>query len=263
MTASVGDHLTPQLTAQDVTLTRGDAVVLSHVSLTVQPGTLTVLVGPNGSGKSSLLSALAGLIPPSSGSITLDGHTLADLGPLAVARNVASLGQDERPDDDLTALEVALLGRAPHLGAWGLPSDSDVERARAALAQQDALDFAQRRMRTLSGGERQRVLLARTASQATPVVLLDEPTSALDVKHARTVMDLLVARARAGDAVLAAVHDLALAARHAQAWVVLGEKGVLHAGPLERAQLNALLPRAFGVPLQVEDVRGTPVVVIP
>ena len=65
------------------------------------------------------------------------------------------------------------------------------------------------------------------------------------------------------DTVVVAVHDLALAARFATHWVVLAPGEMLVAGPLERDALNTWLPRAFGVPLSVEDVRGTPVVVAP
>lgn len=243
--------MTAAFRLRDLALQRGGRTVLSKVNAEIPRGAVTVLVGRNGAGKTTLMAALCRLVPPAAGTIELDGQDVAGLGRAAFARAVASLGQDERPEDELSALEVVLLGRAPHLGAWGLPSEADVTLARRALAEADAADLERRRLGTLSGGERQRVLLARVLCQDAPTLLLDEPTHALDLRHAALAMDVLRARARAGAAVVVVIHDLTLAARCADHWLVLGGGSLLHAGPLAADALAGVLTRALEAPVQV------------
>ncbi len=255
--------MTATLAFEDATLVRGTKTVLSNVNAVFAPGSITAVVGPNGAGKTTLLRALAGLDVPTHGRVLLRDRPMTSWTPALRAREVASLGQDEQPDGVLTALEVSLLGRTPLLGPWGLPSPTDVALAQDALRVMDLGHLEARRLHSLSGGEKQRVLLARVACQAAPVLILDEPTDALDLNHARAVMEWVGSRARLGDTVVVALHDLALAARFASHWVVLGPGQVLHQGVLPRAQLNMVLPQAFGAALSIEDVRGIPVLVAP
>mgnify|MGYP000027914461 CR=1 FL=1 len=250
-----------RLQVEEVSVRRGATQVVTDVSLTVEGGTVTALLGRNGAGKSSLMLAMAGLVPLERGTVALNGVNTATMPRQALARRIASMGQDERPDDELLALEVVLLGRAPHLGAWGLPGPSDEELARNALAATEALPFALRSMRTLSGGENQRVLLARVLCQGGEVLLLDEPTHALDPGHALRVMKLLRELAAKGAAVVVVLHDLSLAARCADVVVVMDEGRVISRGAPRQALSKDILARAFRAELSLVDVHGHPVVV--
>src|SRR5439155_4744993 len=124
------------------------------------------------------------------------------------AQRVAFLPQQQPHDLAFTAREVALMGRAPHLGLWMLEGPRDLERADSALAEADALDLAGRSVSQLSGGERQRVFLARAFAQDAALLILDEPTASLDLAHQVLLVNAL--RKRDGGALLI-LHDLALA----------------------------------------------------
>ncbi|MEW5854725.1 MAG: ABC transporter ATP-binding protein [Myxococcota bacterium] len=250
------------LSARDVRVLRRGTAVLSGVTLSAQRGRVITLVGPNGAGKSTLLSVLAGILAPHEGTVLLDDTPLHAVSRRDAALRIASLGQSELPDEDLTALEAVLLGRAPHLGAWGLPGDDDIRWAEDALARTDVSALRDRRMGTLSGGERQRVLVARVLCQGGDVLLLDEPTGALDVGHALHVMKELRAQAAQGKAVVVAVHDLALAARFSDELVVMHRGRLLAQGDWETALAPGVLREAFGVPMRVQRVEGQPVVML-
>src|SRR5205814_8364682 len=124
---------------------------------------------------------------------------------------VAFLAQQQPHDLSFTAREVALMGRAPHLGLWALEGPHDLERAAAALRETDTLDLAERPVSQLSGGERQRVFLARAFAQDAALLILDEPTAGLDLAHQVLLVNALRKRSRSGGGALLVLHDLALA----------------------------------------------------
>ena len=214
--------MTARLAAERVSFAFRDAVVLADVDVALGAGELVAVLGPNGSGKSTLLRVLAGLARPSTGEVRLDGRPLGALGRRAVARRLALVPQDPRVDYPFTALEVTLMGRAPHQRGLGLPSARDLAVAEDALARVDAGGLAGRLIDHLSGGERQRVFLARALAQEPDVLLLDEPTTHLDVRHQLETHALLrhLCRER-GLACVTVVHDLNLAMTYCDRVVVL------------------------------------------
>lgn len=219
----------------------GGRAVLDAVVLSVAPGELVALVGPNGAGKSSVIRALVGLLPLSSGGALLGGEAVAGLAPRARAARAAYLPQERRIAWNLPAVEVAALG-APFLAA-----DEALDRARGALVEVEAAHLADRGVAEMSGGERARVLLARALVAETAGLLVDEPIAGLDPEAQLMVLERLRARADAGQAVLASLHDLALAARFADRVVVLDHGRVV----ADAAPLAALTPdnlrRVFGL----------------
>ena len=218
-----------------VTFGYGSArAVVDAVTLEVDPAGLVVLVGANGSGKSTVLRLAAGLLRPRAGAVRLGGIDLATLPPRDRARALAFLPQSVEPVHRLRAREVVELGRHPHRGsAWSSSSAADVEAVDRALEACDVTGLQDRAFDTLSGGERQRVLIAGALAQGGRVLVLDEPTSALDLPHQRAVFELLRARARAGQAVLMATHDLNLAATFGDHVVLLDAGRVRAQGTAE------------------------------
>ena len=186
-----------------------DAV--AGITLALQAGEVLGVIGPNAAGKSTLARLCCGLLAPASGQVLLRGDPLQALSRKERARRVAFLPQGQPADLPFTAREVALMGRAPHLGLWALEGEQDLRRADAALAEADALDLADRPVAQLSGGERQRVYLARAFAQDASLLVLDEPTAALDLAHQVLLVNALRKRARQGGASLLVLHDLALA----------------------------------------------------
>jgi thiamine transport system ATP-binding protein len=148
-------------------------------SMEAAPGEVTAVSGASGSGKSTLLDLIAGFLPPSGGTIRLDGKDLIPLPP--EARPISILFQSETLFEHLTAARNIALG---------LRGGTEAQIA-AALAEVGLPDVGKQRADTLSGGQKQRVALARTLLRNRPVLLLDEPFSALDDETRATTRELV------------------------------------------------------------------------
>lgn len=234
----------------------GARLALRDIDLEVRPGEFVALAGPNGSGKTTLLRAVLGFITPTAGRVELFGDRVEDLSARERARRVAWLPQEESPRDDVRLLEYVMYGRYALHGLLEGDSAGDYELARSILEQVGLADRAEDGILSISGGERQRAVLGRALAQTTPLLLLDEPTSHLDIGHQ---LDLL-ARVRElahrrGVTVVAALHDLNLAARFADRIVVLSRGRRVADGPPEEVLSEALLVRVWGV---VADLRREP-----
>ena len=192
---------------------RRSAKVLEDVSVTVPRGSIVGLIGPNGSGKTTLVRLLNGTLTPSHGSVSLDGVPLSTLSRRDLARRIAVVPQETQVTFDFSALEIVLMGRYAHLGAFALEGPDDMAIARRALAATGTESFASRQFATLSGGEKQRVVIAGALAQASDVLLLDEPTTALDVGFQFEIAALLSRLNRDhGTTMVVSTHDLNLAA---------------------------------------------------
>ncbi|MBB5745838.1 iron complex transport system ATP-binding protein [Brevundimonas variabilis] len=216
-------------------------IVLDRVDLGVAPGEIVALVGPNGAGKSSVIRALLGLISLEAGEARLGDQPVSRLSSRARAERAAYLPQERRIAWNMAAVDIAALG-APFL------SGADAtRRAREALALVGATSLADRGVADMSGGERARVLLARALVCEAPALLADEPIAGLDPDAQLLVLDLLQQRARSGQAVLVSLHDLTLAARHADRVLVI-DRGRIVADALPTKALSAeRLRETFGI----------------
>jgi ABC-type cobalamin/Fe3+-siderophores transport system ATPase subunit len=220
------------------------------------------LIGPNGAGKTTLLRALARLVP-FAGEIELDGRQLAEIGRGELARLVAVVPQEPSTPPWMTVAEYVLLGRTPHLGPLAKEGARDREAAARALARLDLLGFVDRRLGTLSGGEKQRVVVARALAQEAAIVLLDEPTAALDIGHQQQALDLLDRlRAESGLTLVAAMHDLTLAAQYADRMVLLDGGRVVADGAPTEVLTAAVIARHYGAAIDVVPV-GDRIAIVP
>ena len=254
MTA-VGSSPLP-LRVERVSASYGARPALRDIELTVRTGEFVALAGPNGSGKTTLLRAVLGFVTPTAGCVELFGDRVEDLSVREHARRVAWLPQEESPRDDVRLLDYVMYGRYARHGMLEGDSEEDYELARSILDQVGLADRADDGILSISGGERQRAVLGRALAQATPLLLLDEPTSHLDIGHQ---LDLL-ARVRElshrrGVTVIAALHDLNLAARFADRIVVLSRGRAVADGPPPDILSEELLVRVWGV---VADLRREP-----
>jgi iron complex transport system ATP-binding protein len=187
--------------------------VIREVSLEIFRGERFGLLGPTGSGKSTLIRLLSRVLRPTQGRIVLDGGDLSECSAPALARRVAVVPQETALDFPFSVLEVVLMGRAPHLGGFGLEGDRDLQAAERAMAQTGIADLAGRFFHELSGGEKQRVVIARALAQEPEVLLLDEPTTFLDIRHVVDIFELLTRlSAKRSLTLVIVLHDLNLAA---------------------------------------------------
>jgi len=183
----------------------GANLALADISAAMPPGTVTGLIGPNGSGKSTLLKAIAGVLRPESGVITLDGRPIEEQ-----RARVAFVPQREEVNWDfpVTARDVVLMGRYRSIGWLRRPGREDRCLAEAALERLGLAGMGDRHISQFSGGQQQRVFLARAMVQDPKVVLLDEPFTGVDV-HNRAVFHQAIREfAAQGVTVLIATHDL-------------------------------------------------------
>ncbi len=222
--------MTALLRAEGLRVALGRRQVLHGLDLDLSERELVGLIGPNGAGKTTLLRALAGLLAPEAGRVTLSGKPLASLPPRSLAREVGYLPQGGGSYWPVTAAELVMLGRMPHLGPWRKPGARDEAAVAAALAATDAAHLAARKVTQLSGGERMRVLLARALAGEPRLLLADEPVSGLDPYHRLEAMEHLRALARDGKGVAVVLHDLTLAARYCDRLVLLDGGGIVAEG---------------------------------
>jgi iron complex transport system ATP-binding protein len=237
------------LEARGVTVAYGPVRVLDDVDVQVRSGQVLALVGPNGAGKSTLLGVLAGDHAPQRGEVLVDGQPLGSwmTNELAVRRGV--LLQQVDVTFPFTVTQVVRMGRAPWAGTPAEVWDDDV--VADALIETDTGAFAERIYSTLSGGERQRAALARVLAQEPCALLLDEPTASLDIHHQEMVLGLARQRAARGDAVVVVLHDLGLAANHADVVAVLRGGRLVAAGDPAQVLTEDLLSEVYQHPIAV------------
>ena len=237
--------------------------VLSDVTLDVRTREVLAVVGPNGAGKSTLLKTLARQLKPTAGTVLVSGEDPWRHGPGWAAARIALTPPEPSAVWPLTVRDAVTLGRAPHRG-WLLPfTAADRAAVDRALARTGLAGFDDRLTSELSAGEAQRVVLARALAQEPRVLLLDEPTAHLDIRYQVETLALLRSLARDGLAVVAAIHDLNLAARWADRVAVLKAGRVLAAGPPSEVFTADVLDAAYGTTVRVvpHPVFGSPLVV--
>jgi iron complex transport system ATP-binding protein len=232
---------------------RAKPYVLKHVSLTADRGDLIGILGPNGSGKTTLLKILAGALLPQSGTVTLEGRSLSEWSQREIARRVALVPQETHAPFDFSVLEIVLMGRFPHLGAFTLEGPEDLDIAHRALAETGTAEFSERLFNTLSGGEKQRVVIASALAQSPQLLLLDEPTASLDVGHQIEVQTLV--RRLNGDSgvtMVLSTHDLNLAAALCRRLILIRNGQVIASGSTEDVLTKATVRELYGVDADVE-----------
>nr|WP_125775384.1 ATP-binding cassette domain-containing protein [Antribacter gilvus] len=248
-------------------------LLLDGVDCTAPPGAVTGLLGPNGSGKSTLLRVIAGVqqagaavsgaAPGQEGGVQFGGDDLGALPRRRRAQTLALVEQDATTDLPVTVLDAVLLGRIPHRSLLAGDSDADRTAAWAALRTAGADGLADREVATLSGGERQRVHMARALAQEPRLLLLDEPTNHLDIAAQLHAMRVLRRLADDGVTVLAALHDLNLAAATCDHVVLLADGRVSAAGPIGEVLVPEVIEPVYGVRCDVltHPRTGRPVLV--
>ncbi len=251
------------LEAKNITLKYGPRLVVSDVSLSLDPQRVTAIIGPNGAGKSTMLRALNGGLEPDAGEILLDGRRLSSYSRRVIARHIAVVAQEADLRFPVTVFEFVLGGRYAWASAadWGWETSRDIEITHEVIRDTELEELSSRLMNELSGGERQRAVLARALATEAGTLLLDEPTANLDLAHQATILALVKNRCDGrGTSALVVTHDINLAAEFADRILLMkGGESVAFGRPIE-VLTPELLKRVFAVDVLVDShpITGVP-----
>lgn len=241
-----------RLRATDLRVRLRRTEVLHGIDLQLEAGEWLGVIGPNGAGKSTLLKALAGVLRHT-------GTLRVGSGPRAT--RIALMPQAPLLPEGMSVVEYVLLGRTVHLGWLRAETRRDRRIAAEVIGRLGLDELADRPVTSLSGGEAQRAVVARALAQQTRILLLDEPTSALDPGHQVEVLSLVDdLRRQDGISVIAAMHDLGSAARHADRLQLLAAGSTEAVGTPRQVLDPVVLTRVYRTPLDVHRLAGELVV---
>jgi iron complex transport system ATP-binding protein len=246
----------------ELSVNAGAKLLLSNVTLAIEPGTWCTIVGPNGAGKTTLVETIAGLRRPSHGAVSILGTSLAAMNERERARSVAMVPQHPVVPAGMSVYNYVALGRVAYHGLFHSASAGDRSVIESVLERLSLAEFRDRDVVTLSGGERQRMVLARALTQSTMVIVLDEPITGLDLRHQMDMLELLKAEVHeCGLTVVATLHDLTLAGQFADRLVLLDHGEVVLDDSASVVIRSDELAKRYGMMLRVVDVDGSDVVV--
>ena len=231
--------------------------IVSGITLRVADGQFAGLIGPNGSGKSTILKAIYRVHRPAAGAVLVNGTDLHQMRPRMAARRVAVVTQENLMDFGFTVRELVLVGRTPHKGPFDRDNEEDQAIAADAMERTGCADLGGRSYQSLSGGEKQRVLVARALAQGADHLILDEPTNHLDIHYQIAILELV---AGLGVTVLAALHDLNLAALFCDTVHVLAGGQLIAAGSPAEVITPEIVRAAYGADVLIigHPDTGTP-----
>ena len=234
-------------------------VVLQNVDFQAEDGHFLAILGNNGAGKSTLLKCMNGILKPDAGSLLLDGEDLLTMPHRQVAQRVAFVAQTVA-STQMTVHDMVMLGRRPYMG-WSF-SREDHDIVHAAMARLGLMDMRGRFLNQLSSGERQKVMLARALAQQPRLLLLDEPTSALDIRNQYQVLKIVGELCRPeGLTAVVVIHDLTLALRFCDRFLLMRDGQVYRCGGLEVLDKTALR-EVYGVDAEPVVVNGRHIVLV-
>jgi len=235
----------------------GGAELLRDVCCMAEAGKVTGLLGANGAGKTTLLQTLAGLIEPSTGSVTLQGKALRDMDARTRGQTIAFVEQLSRVHWPLTVENTVALGRIPFAHSMSRLKPADYAAIEDALAACEIDYLRKRQVDTLSGGELTRVLMARAMATHAPVLLVDEPTASLDPHHQLHAMELLQNRSRQENtAVMVTLHDLSLMARFCDQVMVMTHGRIVACGTPHEILAGDAIQNAYGIHFSTHSIEG-------
>ena len=218
--------------------------ILKDINIDVDNKEFVGIIGPNGSGKSTLLKCIYRTLKPSSGIIKLDDIDLSKLSIKETSKKLAVLSQHNNYNFDFSVKDILLMGRSPNKKFLDRDTKEDYDIIYDSLNKVGMLDFIDRSFLTLSGGEQQRIILARALAQQTDCLILDEPTNHLDIKYQLQLMSIVK---NLNVEVIAAIHDLNIAAMYCDKIYVLKEGNIVAYGTPKEVLTSKLIKDVYGV----------------
>lgn len=235
------------LRARGLEFAYGTHQILKGVDIDVHAGEIVGILGPNGTGKSTLLGVLSGDLAMQGGEVSIGGKSLGDYSRIELAQTRSVMPQTSEFPFSYLVYDVVNMGRA----AWGTSDAEDHEIVTKAMERTDVVHMQDREITRLSGGEAARVTLARVYAQDARLVFLDEPTAALDISHQERTMQLCRDMARDGDAVVAVMHDIQLAAAYCDRIALMKGGLIVACGSASEVLTTERLSEVYEWPIRV------------
>lgn len=239
------------LCIESLSLSIAEKMLCKDLNIRINENECWGLLGRNGAGKTSLIHSIVGIQSITSGRVLLNGKSIQELGRGELAREIGILFQDGIDTLPATVLETVLLGRHPHAQSLIRDNDTDLAIANSAISDLALKDLSERQLDSLSGGEKQRVAIAMLLAQTPNLFLLDEPSNHLDVAFQISLLDIIKSRISERSAsMLMATHDINLAARFCDYFILLFEDGEHLTGNKSEVLTAENLTRAYGCEIQ-------------
>jgi len=233
-----------RISTENIKVKISNTDILKGINIDVDNKEFVGIIGPNGSGKSTLLKCIYRTLKPSSGIIKLDDINLSKLSIKETSKKLAVLSQHNNYNFDFSVKDILLMGRSPHKKFLDRDTKEDYDIIYDSLNKVGMLDFIDRSFLTLSGGEQQRIILARALAQQTGCLILDEPTNHLDIKYQLQLMGIVK---NLNVEVIAAIHDLNIAAMYCDKIYVLKEGDIVAYGTPKEVLTSELIKDVYGV----------------
>lgn len=245
------------LEAKQISFSISDERILHEVNVQIKDNQFVGLIGPNGSGKSTLLKNMYRLLKPENGTVLLNEQDILKQSSKNIAKNLAVVSQETPVLFDFTVHDLVSMGRTPHKKLLEFDQEQDFQIVKDALKQTGIAHLEKRSYSSLSGGEKKRVMVARALAQQAQVLILDEPTNHLDIQHQLQLMDLIQTLQLT---VVAAIHDLNIAAMYCDQIYVLQQGRIVCFGTPEEVLTPTLLQDVFRVyaDIQTHPLTGKP-----
>ena len=234
--------------AENINITLEKNNILKDINIEVDNKEVVGIIGPNGSGKSTFLKCIYRVLKPSDGAILLDKVDIKDMTVKESSKRLAVLSQHNNYNFDFTVKDIVLMGRSPHKKFMERDNKEDYDIVNDALKKVEMLEFKDRCFQSLSGGEQQRVILARALAQQPQCLILDEPTNHLDIKYQLQLMRIVK---NLNIEVIAAIHDLNIAAMYCDKIYVLKDGEIIKYGNPKEVLTQKLIKEVYEVDAEV------------
>lgn len=232
--------------------------VIRDISFSISKGEFLAILGVNGAGKSTLLKCISRILQPHLGTVCIKGQDVSRLNRRELAKKIGYVAQRNESVRS-TVFDTVLLGRKPYIH-WEA-SREDLEITEEVLEMLGLSGYALRYLNELSGGEQQKVIIARALAQKPDLLLLDEPTSSLDLKNQLEVARIIKKVVKEQQiAAVVTMHDLNLAIRFADKFLLLKNGEVFAAGGME-VMTPENIESVYSVPVKIDKVENVPVVI--
>lgn len=220
-----------KLEIQNLNFAYGKEQILFNISSEIALGEVVAVVGPNGSGKSTYLKCLNRILKPQKGCIFLDNNRLSAYSLVEIARKMAYVPQNEKTNLDICVFDMVLTGRKPYM-SWKATKE-DLEIVSQVLHDLELDKIAMKSILELSGGQLQLVSIARAIAQEPEILILDEPTANLDIQYQLKILNMLKKLSQKRISIIFAIHEINLALRIANRFMMIKEGEVFAQGGKE------------------------------